>query len=152
MYRIKQFVYGALALAAAVIIVLFAVAPDEAACFSLYFDVERGDVYEIRCEYSLGGVPLGERGVQNANPEAPLPIGDRVCFEFTREFFEFPEKLKNEKFSFCIFVSDMNGNENAVYYRDKNGNVMPCWTGSANFYDEFRFTLTSDGYFAEKRG
>lgn len=150
MCLIKQFFYAALAFVAALFTALFSVASDEAACFSIYFDVERGDVYEIRCEYSLGGVPLGERGVQNVNSETPMPLGDRVCFEFTREFFEFPEKLKSEEFSFTITVTDMDGNEYPVQFLDKNENALPCWTGSANFYDEFCFTLTSDGYFSKK--
>lgn len=152
MYRIKQFVYGSLALTAVVVVMLFAIAPDEAASFSLYFDVDRGDIYEIRCEYSLGGVTLGERGVQNVNPEAPMPLGERVCFEFTREFFEFPEKLTNEDFSFSISVSDMDGIKYPVQFFDKNGNALPNWTGSMDFYDEVCFSLTSDGYFfTEKR-
>lgn len=148
---IKQFFYAALAFAAAVFTALFSIAPDEAACFSLYFDIERTDIYEIRCEYSLGGVPLGESGVQNTNPEAPLPLGDRVCFEFAREHFEFPEKLKTEEFSFSISVTDMDGSEYPVQFLDKNGNALPCWTGSADFYDEFYFSLTSDGYFYTKK-
>lgn len=147
---IKQFFYAVLAFVAALFTALFSVAPDEAACFSIYFDVERDDVFEIRCEYSLGGVPLGESGVQNVNSETPMPFGDRVCFEFTREFFEFPEKLKSEEFSFSISVTDMDGNEYPVQYRDKNGNIMPCWTGSADFYDEFFFSLSNEGYFSTK--
>lgn len=147
MCRIRSLIYGVLALAAGVVVVLFAIAPDEAASFSLYFDVECDNVYEIRCEYSLGGAPQGCQSVQNVNPEAPMPLGERICFEFTREFFEFPEKLKSEDFSFSVSVFDMNGKEYSVKFREKNGNALPNWTGSVNFYKEYSFSLTSDNGF-----
>lgn len=132
MFKLLQGVLTVLFLGAVIVFgVRFSAAPDKPAALLLNIETGCEDIRTITCEYSFGGEPQGGKDVRNAKPDTPIPVGDSVCFGFTPEYFEFPEKLSSEEFSISFFVTDMDGEE---YYAGS-------WSGSVSFAEEYFFML-----------
>lgn len=125
------------------------VIPDEAEVFYIKLRVDCDSIYEINCEYSLGGELQSRKGIQNANPEEPIPLGDTVWLEFTHWDFEYPKKLKSSKFSINFTVVDINGNECPAMFSDSAGNALTDRDSFVRFDKEYDLALSYDsgGYF-----
>lgn len=137
-----------------VVLMMFAVAlfcwlltyiiPDEAEVFYIKLRVDCDGIYEINCDYYLGGELQGSRGEQNANPENPIPRGDTVWFEFTNRDFEFPQKLKSGKFNIGFSVADTDGCEFHAMFRDSEGNALTYWESAVRFDKEYDLALSHE--------
>lgn len=135
MTRSNQFKIVLLVIAVAFLIwLLTSIVPYKAEMFSVKITVNCDNVCEVWCNSFLGGKDRGTTFVENVGPEAPIPIGEVISFDFPAALFENTQQLRLSKFGFSLTVIDMDCKEHEVHCE---GASFTAYLGK-----EYLYTLT----------
>lgn len=122
--------------------------------FYVEADVKCEGVYILEGEYSLDGVPMGGRSIQNANFEMDLPKGDTEYYRFLPEDFPDSADVDRSTFGISFEVVDRDGTRHTVipapekyggtdYAPNANADGIDEWRWQAQFGGEYKFALES---------